>query len=58
MPTLALPKEVDHWPLTTLREKLVKIDLLRFNLSPYLVRSNGKDSAFLSLSPYPHICER
>lgn len=23
--TLALPKEVDHWSLTTLREKLVKI---------------------------------
>jgi hypothetical protein len=22
---LALPKEVEHWPLTTLREKLVKI---------------------------------
>ena len=25
MRTLALPKEVEHWPLTTLREKLVKI---------------------------------
>ena len=25
MRTLALPKEVDHWQLTTLREKLVKI---------------------------------
>jgi len=25
MRTLALPKEVDHWSLTTLREKLVKI---------------------------------
>ena len=23
--TLALPKEVEHWSLTTLREKLVKI---------------------------------
>ncbi len=23
--TLALPKEVDHWSLTTLREKLMKI---------------------------------
>ncbi len=23
--TLALPKEVDHWSLTTLRQKLVKI---------------------------------
>jgi hypothetical protein len=26
MRTLALPKEVEHWSLTTLREKLVKID--------------------------------
>jgi hypothetical protein len=25
MRTLALPKEVEHWSLTTLREKLVKI---------------------------------
>lgn len=25
MRTLALPKEVEHWALTTLREKLVKI---------------------------------
>jgi hypothetical protein len=25
MQTLALPKEVEHWPLTTLRGKLVKI---------------------------------
>ncbi len=25
MPALALPKEVEHWSLTTLREKLVKI---------------------------------
>ncbi len=25
MRTLALPKEVKHWSLTTLREKLVKI---------------------------------
>jgi hypothetical protein len=25
MRTLALPKEVDHWSLTTIREKLVKI---------------------------------
>ncbi len=25
MRTLALPKEVDYWSLTTLREKLVKI---------------------------------
>jgi hypothetical protein len=25
MRTLALPKEVDHWSLTTLREKLAKI---------------------------------
>ncbi len=25
MQTLALPKEVEHWSLTTLREKLVKI---------------------------------
>ena len=25
MLTLALPKEVEHWSLTTLREKLVKI---------------------------------
>ena len=25
MQTLALPKEVKHWSLTTLREKLVKI---------------------------------
>ena len=25
MRTLALPKEVEHWPPTTLREKLVKI---------------------------------
>jgi Transposase DDE domain group 1 len=24
--TLALPEEVEHWSLTTLREKLVKID--------------------------------
>ncbi len=24
-PSLALPKEVEHWSLTTLREKLVKI---------------------------------
>ena len=24
--TLALPKGVEHWPLTTLREKLIKID--------------------------------
>jgi hypothetical protein len=23
--TLALPEEIEHWPLTTLREKLVKI---------------------------------
>ena len=34
------------------------VGLLRLNLFPNLVRSNGKDSAFLSLSPYPHICER
>ncbi len=26
MRTLALPEEVEHWSLTTLREKLVKID--------------------------------
>ena len=25
MRTLALPKEVEHWSLTTIREKLVKI---------------------------------
>jgi hypothetical protein len=25
MRTLALPKEVEHWSLTTLREKLIKI---------------------------------
>ncbi len=25
MQTLALPREVEHWSLTTLREKLVKI---------------------------------
>ena len=25
MRTLALPKEVEHWPLNTLRDKLVKI---------------------------------
>ena len=25
MRTLALPKEVEHWSLTTLREKLVKV---------------------------------
>ncbi len=25
MATLALPKEVDHWALTALREKMVKI---------------------------------
>ena len=25
MRTLALPKDVEHWSLTTLREKLVKI---------------------------------
>ena len=25
MPALALPKEVEHWSLTTMREKLVKI---------------------------------
>ncbi len=25
MPTLALPKEIEHWSLTTLGEKLVKI---------------------------------
>ena len=25
MQTLALPKQVEHWPLTTLRDKLVKI---------------------------------
>jgi hypothetical protein len=28
MRTLALPKEVEHWSLTTLREKLVKIGLM------------------------------
>jgi hypothetical protein len=28
MRTLALPKEVEHWSLTTLREKLVKIDAM------------------------------
>ena len=26
MRTLALPKEVEHWSLTTIREKLVKSD--------------------------------
>ena len=25
MPALALPKEAEHWSLTTLREKLIKI---------------------------------
>ena len=25
MRTLALPKEIEHWSLTTLREKLIKI---------------------------------
>ncbi len=25
MQTLALPKEVEHWSMTTLREKLIKI---------------------------------
>ena len=25
LPTLALPQEVEHWSLTTLREKLIKI---------------------------------
>ncbi len=25
MPTLALPEVIEHWPLTTMREELVKI---------------------------------
>ncbi len=29
MRTLALPKEVEHWSLTTLREKLVLLDLVK-----------------------------
>ena len=31
MRTLALPEEVDHWSLTTLREKLVKIGANRMS---------------------------
>ncbi len=34
--TLALPKEVEHWSLTTLREKLVKIGAKVVNLGRYV----------------------
>ena len=36
MRTLALPKEVEHWSLTTLREKLVKIGAKVVNHGGYV----------------------
>ena len=36
MRTLALPKEVEHWSLTTLREKLVKIGAKVVNHGRYV----------------------
>ena len=36
MRTLALPKEVAHWSLTTLREKLVKIGAKVFSHGRYV----------------------
>jgi hypothetical protein len=37
MRTLALPEEVEHWSLTTLREKLVKIGARIVRHSRYVV---------------------
>ncbi len=37
MPTLALPKEVEHWSLTTLREKLIKIGAKVVTHSRYVI---------------------
>jgi hypothetical protein len=42
MRTLALPKEVEHWSLTTLREKLVKIGWIRLLFS---IPFNARDIA-------------
>ena len=39
MRTLALPKEVEHWSMTTLRDKLVKIGL-RLSYMAATLRSN------------------
>ena len=36
MRTPALPKEVEHWSLTTLREKLVKIGAKAVRQCPYV----------------------
>lgn len=42
MRTLTLPKEVEHWSLTTLKEKLVRIGAKIASHGRYVTLSNGR----------------
>ncbi len=49
--TLALPKGVEHWPLTTLREKLIKIDAKVVRHGRYITFPSPKSPSQEPCSP-------